>query len=102
MCRSPPSYAEEPALFALDCEMCATATDDKALLSLCLVDVNGEIVLQVRCLDKASAPRGLLSLRLCSRTCLPPYLVNQNVFACPVNHMLSAAVRSAWCGQQNQ
>ena len=49
MCRSPPSYAEEPALFALDCEMCATATDDKALLSLCLVDVNGEIVLQVRC-----------------------------------------------------
>lgn len=51
MCRSPPSYAEEPALFALDCEMCATATDDKALLSLCLVDVNGEIVLQVHRLD---------------------------------------------------
>ena len=79
MCRSPPSYAEEPALFALDCEMCATATDDKALLSLCLVDVNGEIVLQVRCLDEVAAPGGLLLLSPCGRTCLSPYLVNQHV-----------------------
>jgi RNA exonuclease 1 len=76
MCRSPPSYAEEPSLFALDCEMCATATDDKALLSLCLVDVNGEIVLQVRCLDQAAAPGGLCP---CNRTCLSPYLVSQLV-----------------------
>lgn len=46
-CRNAPSYDEEPALFAVDCEMCATATEDKALLSLCLVDVNGDIALQV-------------------------------------------------------
>lgn len=46
-CRSAPSYDEEPTLFAIDCEMCATANDDKALLSLCMVDVNGDIAQQV-------------------------------------------------------
>jgi hypothetical protein len=58
-CRSPPSYAAEPALFALDCEMCATATDDKALLSLCLVDAGGEIVLQVHCCKRHQTPGAL-------------------------------------------
>lgn len=45
--RSAPAYDEEPTLLAVDCEMCATAHDDKALLSLCLVDVDGSILQQV-------------------------------------------------------
>ena len=32
---------------ALDCEMCATTDDDRALLGLCLLDVNGEVLVQV-------------------------------------------------------
>ena len=45
--RTAPLYDEEPTLLAVDCEMCATDSDDKALLSLCVVDVDGNIVLQV-------------------------------------------------------
>ena len=62
ICRSPPSYAAEPALFALDCEMCATATDDKALLSFCLVDAGGEIVLQVRCCTRHQSRSAAIAL----------------------------------------
>ena len=32
---------------ALDCEMCATRDDDRELLGLCLVDADGEVLVQV-------------------------------------------------------
>eukprot|EP00208_Stichococcus_sp_RCC1054_P002596 CAMPEP_0206146364 /NCGR_PEP_ID=MMETSP1473-20131121/30120_1 /ASSEMBLY_ACC=CAM_ASM_001109 /TAXON_ID=1461547 /ORGANISM="Stichococcus sp, Strain RCC1054" /LENGTH=307 /DNA_ID=CAMNT_0053542879 /DNA_START=263 /DNA_END=1183 /DNA_ORIENTATION=+ len=38
-------YDTEPRLLAIDCEMCATATDDKALLSLCMVDTEGTAII---------------------------------------------------------
>lgn len=33
-----------PRMFALDCEMCATADDKSALLGVCVVDEFGEVV----------------------------------------------------------
>ena len=32
----------------LDCEMCATRDDDRELLGLCLIDADGEVLVQVR------------------------------------------------------
>ena len=40
-------YDEEPKLLAIDCEMCAAAGDDKALLSLCMVDTDGTSIIHV-------------------------------------------------------
>lgn len=43
--RSIPAYDQEPTLLAVDCEMCVIENDDKALLSLCAVDMAGERVM---------------------------------------------------------
>lgn len=45
--RGTPSLDQEPSLLGLDCEMCVTEDDDKALLSLCVVDPDGERVMHV-------------------------------------------------------
>lgn len=39
--RGTPAFDQEPTLLAIDCEMCVTEDDDKALLSLCVVDTDG-------------------------------------------------------------
>ncbi len=39
---------QEPVLVGLDCEMCATRDDDRELLGLCLIDADGEVLVQVR------------------------------------------------------
>ncbi|KAG2444851.1 hypothetical protein HXX76_001592 [Chlamydomonas incerta] len=38
------SWSVRPRMFALDCEMCATAHDKSALLGVCVVDEFGEVV----------------------------------------------------------
>ena len=62
--RELPDYTQEPVLVALDCEMCATTEDDRALLGLCLLDVHGEVLVQARAPFPPPSP------------CLPPRLPN--------------------------
>jgi hypothetical protein len=48
-CRQVADVRQEPVLVGLDCEMCATQDDDRELLGLCLVDADGEVLVQVGC-----------------------------------------------------
>ena len=41
------NLGQEPVLVGLDCEMCATQDDDRELLGLCLIDANGNVLVQV-------------------------------------------------------
>lgn len=43
--RATPSFDQEPSMLGVDCEMCVTEDDDKALLSLCVVDTDGSRVI---------------------------------------------------------
>ena len=47
MCRQVVDLRQEPSLVGLDCEMCATRDDDRELLGLCLIDADGEVLVQV-------------------------------------------------------
>jgi DNA polymerase III epsilon subunit-like protein len=44
-CRHAPNFVAQPRAFALDCEMCATSTSDRAPVSAVLVDQNGATVM---------------------------------------------------------
>lgn len=67
-------YDTEPRLLAIDCEMCATATDDKALLSLCMVDTEGTAIIHVRSRAPPAPSRAQVSaLLVLSCLCMDSY-----------------------------
>lgn len=47
LCRKQGESSSPPVLYGLDCEMCETAVDSRALVRVCVVDEDGKDVLDV-------------------------------------------------------
>lgn len=96
-CRQKMEYDEEPKLLAIDCEMCATAGDDKALLSLCMVDTDGTSILHVR--PPLPAPSHIPSLPgPIDRSRIGfPVLPTAPMVSCPYLALLGARVARIGC-----
>lgn len=62
VCRQVADRRQEPVLVGLDCEMCATRDDDRELLGLCLIDADGEVLVQVSALAAPPLPGNRLLL----------------------------------------
>lgn len=52
LCRDQEHGTGVPVVYGLDCEMCETAMDSRALVRVCVVDENGNDVLDVSSITK--------------------------------------------------
>jgi hypothetical protein len=66
-----------PVLYGLDCEMCETTADSRALVRMCLVDMEGKTVLDV-------SPSKSLQAHVPAFTCV--HLFCQDAHLCVPEH----------------